>query len=133
MAVLEKQTLELGDGIFIDVDPKSEFVRFRMGDDRKGVMVRKVDLWAVVFTIADPETQERLMPVRRTEMVTFRRIHNYVLKRDVRAGTKLRIPCEVNVPQTIEENLQGNLIKRQEKGGHVFVPGSGTPWAGKGG
>lgn len=120
MSVLEKQTFQLGEDILIDVMPKSEFVNFRVGSE-KGIMVKKVDLWALVFTIADPETQEKLLPVRQTEMVTYKRVHHVKLTKDVRAGHMLNVRCEINVPETVNEGLAGTLVKRREKGS-ILIP-----------
>lgn len=121
MAVLEKQTLQVGEsGILIDCDPKSEWVNVRLGD-AKGVVVKKVDLWAVVFTIADAKMQEQLMPVRQTEVVTYKRVHHVKITKGIKPGEMLNVKCEINVPQTIEEGLAGTLVKRREKG-KIIVP-----------
>ena len=110
--VLEKQTIQLGKGILLDVDPKSEYVNIRCGKDDKGELVKKVDLWAVVFTIADAATQEKLMPVRQIQQVTYRRVHHIKLKRDMRAGETVNAKCEINVDQNIHEGLAGSLLKK---------------------
>ncbi len=116
--LLEKKTIELGRGkegtVLIDIDPKSDEVVFRVGDSG-GIPVKKVDLWSVCFTIADQKTQMDLIPVKQTEMVTYRRIHNVKLKKGLREGEILRVACEISVPEVIHENLAGNIIKRKEK------------------
>ena len=114
MAVLEQKTLQLGEHILIDVDPKSEFVNMRVGDS-KGFLVKKVDLWAVTFTIADAKTQELLMPIRQTEVSTFRRIHKVRLKKAMNEGDIMTVKCEISVPQVVEEGLAGNLMRKRSK------------------
>ena len=121
MALLEKKTIELGDGVFVDVDPKKDAVIIRIGEERK--TEKKADLWAMCFTIADAKTQEQLLPVRMTELVTYKRIHNIELKKDMRKGDIVRTMCEINVPQVIHEGLAGNLtVKRKAPG--IIIPRS---------
>lgn len=112
--ILDKKTIELGEGVFLDVDPKSEYINLRM-DHSKGKLIKKVDLWAACFAIADGKTQEALMPVRQTEMVTFERVHHVKLKKDVREGTMLNFKCKVSVPQVVTEGLAGSLTKKRSK------------------
>ncbi|MDE2233747.1 MAG: hypothetical protein KGJ90_06630 [Patescibacteria group bacterium] len=117
--MIDKKTIEIGDHIFIDVDPSSEFLNIRVGDD-KGKLVKKVDFWAVCFHIADKATQEKLLPVRQTEMSTFRRIHHVKLKKSLNAGDIVNVKCEISVPQVVEEGLAGSLMKKR---GKILVPG----------
>lgn len=121
MALLEKKTIQLGNDVLIDVDPKSEFVNFRVGDD-KGVLVKKTDLWAAIFTIADAKTQDLLMPVRQTTMVTHRRIHRVQVPKGIKPGGIMTVKCEISVEQAVVEGLAGNLTKAQKRGG-ILIPG----------
>jgi hypothetical protein len=122
--LLEKKTIELGRGkdgtVLIDIDPTSDFVIFRVGNSG-GIPVKKVDLWSACFIMADEKTQADLIPVRETEMVTYRRIHNVKLKKGLREGEILRVACEINVPEVIHENLAGNITKRREPGS-ILIP-----------
>ena len=117
MSVLEEKIIELGDGLFLDVKPESEYLQVRIGQEKK--LIKKVDLWAAVFAIADPDTQEKLTPVRQTQMVTYARVHTIQIKKDMHKGELLRCKCRINVPQVIEEGLAGNL-KKTIKGGLVL-------------
>lgn len=112
MALLERKTLELGEGVLLDVDPGLDYVSLRVGN--VNTKIKRVDLWAACFAIADADTQEKLMPVRKTEVMTFERIHKVRLKKDLHAGDIMRVKCHVDVPMTIEENLKG-LIKDKKK------------------
>jgi hypothetical protein len=118
MSLLDKKTIELGDGVFVDVMPDAEDVNVRVGDS-KGVRVKKVDLWAACFAIADAKTQELLLPVRQTEMSTFIRVHKVKVKRDIKAGQVLTFHCKVSVPQVIEEGLAGSLRKKRSS---IVIP-----------
>lgn len=114
MSLLSKQTFVLGDKVFLDIDPEREFVNLRVGND-KGTLIKKVDLWAACFAIADPKTQERLLPIRQTEMSTYVRMHKVRMKKSVNAGDVLNFRCEISVPQIVEEGLAGNLMKKRSK------------------
>lgn len=111
MALIAKRTVELGDGILIDVDPKLDTIVIRVGQERK--VVKKVDLWAICFTIADPKTQELLMPVRQTEVATFKRIHAIQVTKPMKPGDMIKVQCEISVPQVVEEGLAGTLTKKR--------------------
>lgn len=122
MSVLERQTIQLGKNILLDVDPKSEFVNIRAGKDEKGELVKKVDLWAVIFTIADAATQEKMMPVRQTQVQHITRIHHIKLKKNMRAGDVVNAKCEISVEKEVIEGLAGNLMKERPKSS-LILPG----------
>ena len=58
--------------------------------------------------------QDKITPVKQTEVLTYRRIHNYKLKKAQPAGAVLRIPCEINVEKTVVEGLRG-MVEQQKK------------------
>lgn len=107
MALLEKKTIELASGLSLHIDPNSEFLQMKVGKDF--YTVKKTEFYGVCFLMADPDTQARLMPVRQTEMMTYERIHNVEVTRDIHKGQRLRVRCEVNVPLTVVEGLAGNV------------------------
>lgn len=112
MALLDKKTIQIGDSLLLDVVPGEEFIQVRVLDGKgheHKTMVRRVDLYAATFAIADAKTQEELLPVRKTEMMTFERIHNVRLKKDMKANQIMKVKCHVDVPLRIEENLKGLL------------------------
>lgn len=122
MSVTEPQTIQLGNGaktLLIDVNPDKPYVRFRLGEE--SVDVGKTDLWAAIFAIADPETQEKLMPVRQTEVMHYSKFHRVRVKRDIKAGEELRVRCETSVPLTVVEGLKG-MVEKQTKS-KIWVPG----------
>lgn len=105
----DKKTAQIGKGILIDIDPDADYVQVRMISGKTEVKerVKKVDLYAAVFAIADHKTQDALMPVRQTQVMTFERIHNIQLKKDMRKGEILKTRCHMDVPVRIEESLRG--------------------------
>lgn len=115
MALLERKTAELGrdvngDTLLVDVDPGREHVRFRIG--KHEVMVSLAELWGFCFMVADEETQEKLLPVRQTEVMHYEKIHTIQLKKDMKRGQVVRARCHIDVPLTVVEGLQG-MVKRQ--------------------
>lgn len=109
MSLTDKKTIQIGKGILIDIDPDAEYVQVRMISGKKEVKerVKKVYLYAAIFAIADPKTQDSLMPVRQTQVMTFEKIHNVQLKKNMLKGQILKVRCHVDVPMRIEENLRG--------------------------
>lgn len=109
MTLVDKKTIQIGNGILIDIIPDDEYIQMRMGEGSHEVRerVKKVDLYAAVFAMADAKTQDAMMPVRQTQVMTFERIHNIQMKKDMRKGQILKVRCHVDVPTVIEENLKG--------------------------
>ena len=120
----DKKTITIGDHIFVDIVPESEFVQIRLEKDgRKEVtQVRKVDLYGAVFALADAKTQDALIPVRQTQMTTYKRIHTVKLKKGMREGELLRVKCEINVPTVVEEGLRGTILQKRSKGSTLLLP-----------
>ncbi len=110
MALLDRKTIQIGNRILVDIDPDIDYVQMRMGDGAGHEVterIKKVDLYAAVFALADAKTQDALMPVRQTRMMTFERIHNVQMKKDMKKGQILKIRCHMDVPLQIEESLKG--------------------------
>lgn len=116
MTLVEKKTIQIGENLLLDVLPDEEFmqVRFLHKGDEFTSKVKKSDLYGAVFAIADPQTQDALMPVRTTEVLTFEKIHNVQLKKDMRKGAILKVRCHIDVPVAIEENLKG-IVREHKK------------------
>ena len=108
---------EKGDSLLVDVDPSKSEIVFRIGKHR--VHVSKTELWGFCFAIGDEATQEKLMPVRQTEVMKYTRVHTIKLKKDMRAGETLRARCEIDVPLTVVEGLQGMVRPRSSS---VILP-----------
>ena len=112
MALLEKKTVELTDGVLMDVDPTSEFVQLRMGDEKK--MIRKSDLYSLCYIIADAENQDKLTAVRQTEVEHFTRLHQVKLKKNMRAGEVIRVRCHISVPVAVVEGLK-HIVEKPKR------------------
>lgn len=109
--LLERKTAELGDGVFVDIDPEADYVVLRMGKESK--RIRKVELWSMCYIMADADTQDKLTPVRTTEVQEFKRKHRIQLKKDMRRGEILTVTCNINIPTTVVEGLKGIIEDRK--------------------
>lgn len=113
MSILERSILQLtgseGTAEF-DVSPDSEYFQMKVGKEKR--IFKKVDLWAMVFTITDSAQQEQMIPVKRQEVDTYRRIHNVKVKKHLKPGDVIRVHCEMNVEKTVTEGLKGMVDKK---------------------
>ena len=103
-----------------DVDPAQDMIRISVGKVTKSF--KKIDLWALVYAISGPNEQDKMMPVRRSEVLTYRRIQRIKLKNAMPAGGIVTCRCEVNVEQTIVEGLKGMVEQQASKVGPGGVP-----------
>jgi hypothetical protein len=133
MTILDRTIMQLSGAegtVEFDVDPSKETIRMTVGKEKRSFKFG--ELYAMVFAIADEEKQSDMMPVRQTEVVTYRRIHNVMLKKDMKKGQKIRVSCEINVPQIVNEGLKGLVDKKNaksfnfESGGIPIIGGSVT-------
>lgn len=114
MTVPERSILQLtgADGTAeFDVSPDNQHFQMTVGKEKRKFKI--VDLYAMVFNIVDPEKQEAMIPVRQSEVVTYKRIHNVMLKKNMKKGEKLRVKCEINVEKTVVEALRGLLPEKK--------------------
>ncbi|MES2216638.1 MAG: hypothetical protein V4481_05085 [Patescibacteria group bacterium] len=115
MSIPEHSILQLAgpDGTAeFDVDPAREVFVLKMGKESK--KFNRIDLWALVYAISGPEQQDKMMPVRRSEVLTYRRIHKIRLKKAMPEGGIITCRCEINVEKVVVEGLNG-MIEQQAK------------------
>ena len=123
MALLEPKTVELADGIFVDVDPDNEMLRLRIGNESR--MIRKSELYSFCYIIADSATQDQLTPIKMTEVQHFTRMHRIKLKKDMRAGDTVTCRCHVSVPTTVVEGLKHIVDRKKTIHGGIPIIGGG--------
>ena len=112
MTIVEHSILQLSgpDGTLeFNVDPTRSIIKIGNGKDAK--RFNKVDLWALVYAISGPEEQDKMMPTKQTEVLTYKRIHNVKLKKPMKAGEIMKVHCEMNVEKTVVEGLKGMIEK----------------------
>lgn len=122
MALLDKKTIEVSEGVFFDVDPKLPDVLMRVGD-KPGVRIRKSDLYSVCFIIADAEDQDKLTAIKQTEVQHFTRLHRIQLKKDMRKGEVLTTRCHISVPVAVVEGLK-HIVERPKPRGGIPIIGA---------
>lgn len=127
MALIGKNTISLGPEGEVEIDvhdgahPDSVYFRVKRG--ARGFEVSKADLYAAAFAMADERMQEQLMPVRRVNMVTYRRIHRVRVTKPLKAGDTLNVKCAINVEQSIHESLAGIFeSKKPPRGKGILIP-----------
>lgn len=114
MSVIDPTVFDLGDLTIFRI-PGDDWIEVEMkhGDGKVKQKVRLVDLWSVVYAMCDTEQQEKMMPVRQTEVMAFKRVHTVMAKKNVKKGDIIRFSCQVNVPVSVVEGLQG-LVKEKK-------------------
>jgi len=101
------------------------FVEMSMRDKDKNkisAIIPIKELYSLIFTLVGPEEQAELMPVRRTQMTTFRRKHIIIAKKNIKIGEKISFTSEINVPTVIEEGLASILGKKPVSKSSIVVP-----------
>lgn len=127
MSLLEHSILQLSgrDGTAeFNVNPKEDTFELSMGKEKKRFKI--IDLYAITFAICGTEQQANLMPIRRSEVLTYRRIHRIRLKKAMPEGGIVTCRCEINVEQTVAEGLKG-MIEQQKNDLKTGVPIIGLP------
>lgn len=104
-----------GDNVEMEINFNSETdaIRVKVGD--KTGIISKQDIYPVIFVIADPENQSKLMPVQKTEIRKYIKQHRVKLLKNMKKGEEMVVNCEVDVPLTIEQNLRGLIDKKKNK------------------
>ena len=102
-----------------DVSPDRDIIKMTVGKEKR--TFKFIDLWSMTFAIAGPEQQADMMPVRQTEVVTYRRVHNVKLKKAMPAGAIVKVSCEMNVEKTVHEGLK-NMIDKTKSVNRGSIP-----------
>ena len=116
--------------IQVEVNKEGEMrddVEFRikdaMGEWIKSRIAIK-DLYGLIFVLVNPEQQQEMMPVRKTEIRYYERQHRVKVKRDIKRGEEVIVNCKISVPLVVEEGLAGLLKRKQTKSG-ILLPKKG--------
>lgn len=100
------------EGIKFKANRKKDTISISIGKTEKEIKL--IDLWGVVFALVkDPELKDKIMPVRKTEMMKFKKVHNVQLKKDMKAGETLQFSCIIDVPELVRAGMK-NLIDEDE-------------------
>ncbi len=101
-------------GIVIKCDTKKDVVKVSIG--RASVDMKVIDFWGIAFSMVNSEMKDQLLPVRKEEMMKFKRVHKIQLEKDMKAGEVITVACTIDVPLTIAEGKK-NII-----GGELSTP-----------
>lgn len=71
----------------------------------KQVEMTKLELWQFVFSICDDDLREELLPVRKTEMMEYERLHSVELSKDMKQGEILQVKCRTNIPKMVVDAI----------------------------
>lgn len=107
-----------------NVNPMGDTFILTIGKEKRRFKI--VDLWALTFAISGPDEQSKMLPVRQTEMLTYRKIHRIKVTKPLKLGDTLTCRCEINVERSVVEGLKG-MIEQQKAstfGGGVPIIGS---------
>ena|SRR6266478_8271958 len=94
---------------FSDNTDLKDTVRIKMGSEEAIIPIK--ELFSFTFAVANNDQQADLVPVTQTEVVKYRKWHIVEAKSDIRQGQKIRVRCEVNVPLTVVNGLNGSIGK----------------------
>lgn len=81
--------------------------KVRITIDGKQAVIRMKDLVGFVLLAADPQQQDAMMPVRKTELTTFVRQFRVKATKPIKPGEYLVFNANINVPTTVVEGLSG--------------------------
>ena len=95
-------------------------VRITIGD--KKAVIKREDLFGLMFVIATNEQQDNLTPVRNTKITKYFKQHRVKVKKNLGKGDELVVNCEISVPTIVEEGLKGTFLKKTITGSKILVP-----------
>lgn len=104
--------MQLGADILIDRDPENKKIKVTV-KGKEGTC-DFMDLWAAVFAMSGPEEQEKMMPVRQTEVTHYDRQHRIRLLKDMKKGEIVTANCHISVPTSVVEGLKG-MVEKETK------------------
>lgn len=109
MTLLETKKMSFGTNGTLTSDPKKDYVVVRI--EGKSTKVDKKELWLTIFMIAEPEQQEKLLTVKKTEMTIVPMVHNVKLTKDMKAGEILVVKCRTNLPSSVIEQIEKDAVE----------------------
>lgn len=100
-----------GNDVMLEVNWSSQPGQEKMVKVNGKDVIYLKDLYMFLMVAGNAEMQEGLMPVRSKETTHFAKAHNIQLKRDMKKGEMLKIPCLTIVETEVVEGLAGLLKK----------------------
>lgn len=80
------------------------------------------EMFALVWAVANQEQQADLVPVTQTEVVKYTKFHTVKAKTDIKKDQLIKVRCEINVPTTVVNALNGSIQKTTlQKSQHSII------------
>jgi hypothetical protein len=106
-------------GVTFEIDKKKNFVKVKVGKHVAQVSV--IDFWGIAFEIStDNEMRDKLMPIRKDEIMKFKKVHTVQVNNDMKAGDTLQFTCNIDVPTRVIEGMR-NIIEKEVEGGKELL------------
>lgn len=102
MAKKNPKTLLVGE-MTLTPEKRSKFLTLEIGG--KKTRVHYKELWGAVFMLGNGDYRTQMIPAKKEERMIFSRKHEILAKRDIKAGEKIAVWCEVDVAKTVVESL----------------------------
>ena len=98
----------------LSIAPKGDTVRICIGRATKFIPLK--EFWGIAFSMTqDKEMKDKLMPVRQTEMMHFKKVHTVEVKKDMKAGETLTFTHVIDVPLTVIAGMK-DIIEKEVSG-----------------
>ena len=94
-------------GITFKADTKKETLVVTIGKARTEMNI--IDLWGIVFSMVNSDLKDKIMPVRKEEVMKFKKVHTVQLIKDMKKGETITFSCIIDVPVAVKEGLE-NLV-----------------------
>lgn len=92
----------------------SKLVKIQIGDETR--YIKYAELWGMAFAMArDDETKDHLLPVRKENIMKFKKVHTVQLKNDMKAGETLQFSCIIDVPTHVIAGMR-DMLEREVPG-----------------
>lgn len=98
-------------GVTFSINAKKDLVKVSVGKETR--YIKAADLWGVAFNMTeDKEMRDKLMPVRTTEVMKFKKVHTVAVKNDMKAGETLQFTCIIDVPTYVIDGLKDIIAEK---------------------
>lgn len=98
-------------GVTFSLNKKGDEVKVLVGKEIR--YIKYQDLWGVAFAMTEDDVlRDKIMPVRKTEMLRFKKVHQVQVKNDMKAGETLQFTSVIDVPTYVVEGMK-DLVARE--------------------
>jgi hypothetical protein len=102
-----KRTMQVGE-LSLEPEARSRYLTATI-TQKDGTKVKTrvhyKELWGAVYMLGNGEYRAQMIPDKKEERMVFSRKHEIIAKRDIKAGEKIAVWCEVDVAKTVVEAI----------------------------